>query len=86
MDLDSSTVMTPSLPTFSMASAMRLPISMSLLAEMAATWAISSFSLMSLALFLMSATATSTALAMPRLISMGLIPAATDFRPSLIIE
>ena len=60
--LDSSTVMTPSLPTFSMASAIRLPISVSLLAEMAATWEISSFSLMSLALFLMSSTAISTAL------------------------
>ena len=86
MLLDSSTVMTPSLPTFSMASAMRVPISMSLLAEMAATWEISSFSLMSFALFLMSSTAISTAFAMPRLMSMGLIPAATDFRPSLIME
>ena len=39
--LDSSTVMTPSLPTFSITSAMRLPISGSA-AEIAATWAISS--------------------------------------------
>ena len=52
---------------------------------MAATWAISSFSLMFLAFFLMSATATSTALAMPRLMPMGLIPAATAFRPSLMM-
>jgi hypothetical protein len=37
---DSSTVMTPSLPTLSMASATISPISGSLLAEMAATWAI----------------------------------------------
>ena len=86
MLLDSSTVMTPSLPTFSMASAMRLPISWSLLAEMAATCEISSFSLMSFALFLMSSTAMATAWAMPRLMSMGLIPAATDFSPSLIME
>ena len=86
MLLDSSTVMTPSLPTFSMASAIRVPISASLLAEMAATWAISSFSLMSLALFLMSSTAISTAFSMPRLMSIGLMPAATHLRPSLIIE
>src|ERR671910_288440 len=42
--LDSSTVMTPSLPTFSITSAMRLPISASA-AEIAATWAISSLPL-----------------------------------------
>ena len=86
MLLDSSTVMTPSLPTFSMASAMSLPISMSLLAEMAATWAISCLSLMSLDCFLMSSTAISTAFAMPRLMSIGLMPAATLLRPSRIIE
>ena len=40
--LASSTVMTPSLPTFSIASAMILPIVASLLAEMVPTWAISS--------------------------------------------
>ena len=38
--LDSSTVMTPSLPTFSIASAMMLPMVSSLLAEMVPTWAI----------------------------------------------
>src|SRR5712692_4649369 len=37
---DSSTVMTPSLPTFFMASAMILPMVSSLLAEMVPTWAI----------------------------------------------
>src|SRR4051794_9180690 len=42
-DLASSTVMTPSLPTFFMASARNLPISASPLAEMVPTWAISSF-------------------------------------------
>src|SRR5713226_9280306 len=40
-DFDSSTVMTPSLPTFSMASATRLPMVLSLLAAMEATCAIS---------------------------------------------
>ena len=39
--LPSSTVMTPSLPTFSIASAISLPISLSLFAEMVPTWAIS---------------------------------------------
>src|SRR6266571_5938075 len=38
--LDSSTVMTPSLPTFFMASAMMPPICLSLLAEMVPTWAV----------------------------------------------
>ena len=40
IDLDSSTVMTPSLPTFSIASAMIVPIVSSLLAEIVPTWAI----------------------------------------------
>ena len=40
--LASSTVITPSLPTFSMASAMSLPIVASPLAEIVPTWAISS--------------------------------------------
>src|SRR6266403_610264 len=39
---DSSTVMTPSLPTFFMASAMILPMVSSLLAELVPTWAIMS--------------------------------------------
>jgi hypothetical protein len=46
---DSSTVMTPSLPTLSMASAICLPISASLLAEMEATLAICSLSSTSMA-------------------------------------
>jgi hypothetical protein len=41
MVLDSSTVIVPSLPTLSIASAMMSPISVSPLAEMVATWAIS---------------------------------------------
>src|SRR6266516_5909279 len=42
-DFASSTVITPSLPTFFIASAMKRPISGSPLAEMVPTWAISSF-------------------------------------------
>ena len=42
MVFDSSTVMTPSLPTFFIASAMMLPMVASLLAEMVPTWAIMS--------------------------------------------
>src|SRR6267378_751913 len=79
--LDSSTVMTPSLPTFFMASAMMPPICLSLLAEMVPTWAIMS-PLTSLWSFLISSTATSTALSMPRLRAVGLAPAATVFTPS----
>ena len=45
MPLASSTVMVPSLPTLSMASAMMLPISSSQLADTVATWAISLVSL-----------------------------------------
>src|SRR5437870_9440825 len=40
-DFDSSTVITPSLPTLSIASAIRLPIVLSLFAAIDATWAIS---------------------------------------------
>src|SRR6266542_1379021 len=81
-DLDSSTVMTPSLPTFSMASEIRLPIALSLLEAMEATWAISFLSLVDLDILLRSSTTTSTALSMPRLSPMGLAPAVTFFRPS----
>src|ERR687892_743045 len=79
---DSSTVITPSLPTLSMASAICWPISASP-AEMAATWAISSFSSISLAWFLICSTADSTPCSMPRFRAMGLAPAATLRSPSL---
>ncbi len=62
-----------------------LPMSGSLLAEMAATAAISSFSLRSLAKPLISLTARSTALVMPRLMPIGSMPAATALSPSLMI-
>ena len=42
MVLPSSTVITPSLPTFFMASAMMRPMVLSLLAEMVPTWAMAS--------------------------------------------
>ena len=77
----SSTVMTPSLPTLSIASAIIEPISVSA-AEMPATWAIWSFESVSLARSLMEATAVSTAASMPFLSDIGLAPAATLRRPS----
>ncbi len=81
IDFDSSTVMTPSLPTFSMASAMILPIVESLLAEMVPTWAII-LPLTGLLSFLSSSTTTPTAFSMPSLRAMGLAPAVTFFTPS----
>src|SRR5437762_3051765 len=79
--LDSSTVMTPSLPTFFMASAMMPPICLSLFALIVPTCAIMS-PLTSLWSFLTSSTAASTAFSMPRLRAIGLAPAATVFTPS----
>src|ERR1700740_3739728 len=55
-DLASSTVITPSLPTFFMASARNLPISTSPLEEMVPTWAISSFEVTFLEFLTRSAT------------------------------
>src|SRR5437899_111635 len=81
-DFDSSTVMTPSLPTFSIASAIRLPIVLSLFEAIVATWAISFLSLVALENPLRSFTTASTAASMPRLSPMGLAPAVTFLRPS----
>ena len=81
---DSSTVMTPSLPTLSIASAIISPISSSA-AEMVATWAICSLSSTSLASLRIDSTAASTAASMPRLRPIGLAPAATLRRPSRTI-
>ena len=78
---DSSTVMTPSRPTLSMASEIISPISVSA-AEMEATWAICALDSVSLAMPRMEPTAMSTAASMPRLSAMGLAPAATLRRPS----
>src|ERR1043166_6511247 len=83
--LASSTVMTPSLPTFFIASARKRPISASPLDEMVPTWAISSFEVTFLELVLRCSTTASTALSTPRLRSIGFMPAATDLAPSLTI-
>jgi len=82
---DSSTVMTPSLPTFSIASARILPISGSLFAEIVATWVISSGPFTAREFFFTSSTASVTALSIPRLISIGVIPAETALSPSRTI-
>ena len=84
-DLASSTVMTPSLPTFFIASASIWPISASPLAEIVPTWAISSLVDTGFARFLTSATIASTAMSMPRFRSIGFIPAATARTPSRTI-
>src|SRR3954463_13663696 len=81
IDLASSTVMTPSLPTFSIASAMILPMVSSLLAEMVPTCAMA-VPLTGLACFFSSATTASTAFSMPRFSSIGLAPATTFLAPS----
>ena len=76
----SSTLTTPSLPTFSIASAITSPISSSP-AEIVATRAIWSLPETSLDCEAMFATTSSTAFSMPRLSASGLAPAATFFRP-----
>src|SRR5262249_53504622 len=81
----SSTVMTPSLPTFSIASAMVLPMDSSEFAEIVPTCAMALDSLQGFERRFNSSVVTSTALSMPRLMSMGLRPEATAFRPSRMI-
>src|SRR5256712_2741671 len=85
-DFDSSTVMTPSLPTFSIASAIRVPIVLSLFEAIVATWVISFLSLVDLDITLRSFTTASTAASMPRLSPIGLAPAVTLRRPSRKID
>jgi hypothetical protein len=75
--------MTPSLPTFFMASAIISPISVSPLAEMVPTCAMSSLPLVGVAIVLICSTIAATDASMPRLRSIGLRPAATSFAPSL---
>jgi hypothetical protein len=82
MRLFSSTVMTPSLPTFSMASARMSPISVSPLALMVATWAICALSLVGVDEAFTASRTFATARSMPRLSSIGLWPASTRRRPS----
>src|SRR4028118_1387863 len=81
MLLASSTVMTPSLPTFSIACAIISPISVSPLAEMDPTCATSAEVEIFLVFFSSSETTTATALSMPRLRSIGFMPAAPALAP-----
>ena len=79
----SSTVITPSFPTFEKATAIKSPIVSSLLAEIEATCFIfSEESPTATACLLNSATMVSTALSIPLFKSIGLAPAATFFNPS----
>ena len=81
---DSSTVMTPSLPTLSIASAMISPTVVSA-AEIEAVAAICSLVSMSMAMFDSCSETAMTAASMPRLRPIGFAPAATLRRPSLTI-
>ena len=69
--------MTPSLPTFSIASASSSPISVSLLAATVPTWAISFLLLIVIDIFLSLSVMSSTAFSMPCFICTGLTPATT---------
>src|SRR6516165_6645814 len=74
--------MTPSFPTLRIASASIRPISVSPLAEMVPTCAISSLVETFFERVLMSLTIASTAMSTPRLRSIGFMPAATALTPS----
>src|SRR3546814_662671 len=77
--------MTPSLPTFSIASAIFSPTSLSPLAEMMPTWAISDEPETAFDWPFSVSTTLVTAMSMPRFRSIGFMPAATDFMPSRTI-
>src|SRR5712671_2944520 len=81
-DLASSTVITPSLPTFCMAWAIILPMLLSPFDEIVPTWATSAEEPTLRARFSMSFTTAATAMSMPRLRSIGFMPAATALPPS----
>src|SRR5882672_8333650 len=81
-DFDSSTVITPSLPTFSIASAIKSPIVLSLFEAIVATWAISFLSFVDLLSFFSSSVTAPTAASIPRLSPIGLAPAVTLRSPS----
>jgi hypothetical protein len=78
---DSSTVITPSLPTLSKASAIMSPIFLSC-AETVATLAISLCSSTSLADSSRVSDTCAAAASMPRLSAIGLAPALTERSPS----
>ena len=82
----SSTVITPSLPTFFIASAIILPIDLSPFDAMVPIWAISSEDCTFFERRSMSFTTAVTAMSMPRFRSIGFMPAATSLRPSFMIE
>ena len=82
----SSTVMTPSLPTLSIASAIMRPTSSSEFAEIVPTCAIALESVQGVESLPTSSTSAATALSTPRFKSIGFMPAATAFRPSLRID
>ena len=86
MPLPSSTVITPSFPTFSIASAIISPTAISPLADIVPTCAIALSSVQGTLRPLTCSTAAETALSMPRFKSIGFIPAATDLFPSLTID
>ena len=79
--LDSSMVMTPSLDTFSIASATIFPTSSSL-DDTAATLAICALSFTLLLIFAISSTARSVAFFIPFLSTIGFAPAARFLIPS----
>src|SRR5215468_8239019 len=83
--LASSTVITPSLPTFCMASAIILPTLVSPLAASVPTCATSAEEPTFFARFSMSLTTAWTAISMPRFRSIAFMPAPTDLAPSLTI-
>eukprot|EP00732_Lithocolla_globosa_P002868 Lithocolla_globosa_v1_NODE_2031_length_2200_cov_406.434033.p3 type:complete len:122 gc:universal NODE_2031_length_2200_cov_406.434033:1096-731(-) len=80
--LPSLTVMTPSRPTFSIALAINSPTLISPLAEMVATWAISSDVVIICVFSFKCLTTSSTAAEIPLRRSMGLRPAVTFFSAS----
>ena len=82
--LDSSIVITPSLETFSIASDIKFP-TVSSLADIEATLAISSFPLIGVDIFFISSTANLVVFSIPFFTIIGLAPAKTFFNPSLII-
>ncbi len=82
----SSTVITPSLPTLFMALAMISPTCSSALAEIVPTCAMATGSVHGVDSFSISTTMAATALSTPRFRSIGFMPAATDFKPSLRID
>mmetsp|Transcript_51129 Transcript_51129/g.104012 ORF Transcript_51129/g.104012 Transcript_51129/m.104012 type:complete len:227 (-) Transcript_51129:344-1024(-) len=83
MVLPSWMVITPSLVTFSIASARRLPTAVSPLAEMVATCPILSVPSTFTAIFWSSSVTSLTDISIPRRTSVGFMPAATALQPSL---